>query len=149
MGSGRCIACKKCGYRFDEISGIGFLYPNVVADAVKDGKAGKLGKEVEEFFQKYPDGTLNCESTGYVCTKCGALKSDNKYTMYAPKPDAVDIPKCCLPDELHIWYRFYKRYPHKCDVCQGNMKILTDTMAPICPVCGIPMDEELSSICWD
>ena len=149
MGCGRRFYCEKCGYDFQEFEGIGYLYPNEVRDAIKDGKAGKLGKEVKEFFNQYPNGTINCESAGYVCKKCGAMKNEAKYTLYAPKEGIADIPNFCMPQDLREWYTVYKRYSHKCDECGGSMKMLTADAKPKCPRCGDILKNGISNICWD
>ena len=149
MGLGRSFTCEKCGLNFDEYDGIGYAYPIAVEKAINNGKAGKLGKEVKEFFEKYPDGTLNCESIGFVCKTCGGFRNDSKYTMYAPKEGITNFSPFCMPQDLHKWYKVYKHYSHKCAFCGGDMKMLTANAKVKCPICGIEMKESKNNICWD
>jgi hypothetical protein len=149
MGSGRRFYCEKCGYDFLEFNGIGFLYPNELREAIKDGKEGKLGKEVKEFFKMYPNGTLNYELATYICKGCGIMKNEAKYTMYAPKEGITDLPNFCMPHELREWYTVYKRFPHKCNECGGSMKMLTANAKPKCPRCGNILKTGINDICWD
>ena len=149
MGYGRRFYCLKCGYNFEEISGVGYMYPMIVEDVKEDGKNGKLGPMVKEFLDRYPDGTLNCEMAGFVCKECGAMKNDYKYTMYKPKEGIKEFPPYCMPDEFRRFYTLYRRYPHKCDECGGDMKMLTVNAKPKCPRCGGMLGVGISSICWD
>ena len=149
MGYGRRYYCEKCFYDFEEYGGIGYAYPMVVNDAKDEGKEGKLGPEVKAFLDLYPDGVLNCEMVSLVCKECGAMKNDCKYSMYKPKEGIKKFPVCCLPHELSQYYSFYKRYPHKCNECGGDMKMLAANAMPKCPRCGEVLKVGVSEICWD
>ena len=149
MGRGRRFYCEKCGYDFEEYCGVGYTYPMVVEDAKSEGKEGKLGPVVKEFFDRYPDGTLNCEMVGLICKECGTMKNDCKYTMYKPKEGIKQFPPYCMPDEFNRFYTVYKHYPHKCDECGGEMRMLTAKAKPKCPRCGELLKAGISGICWD
>ena len=149
MGRERKFTCKKCGFEFYEQSGIGFLYPTLLRDAIENGKTGKLGEEMEEFFKEYPNGALNISEAAYFCKKCNAIKNEPKYTMYVPKEDGADVPDFYMPGEIHLWFRKYKNYSHKCEECGNKMNLLTANAKPKCPGCGELLRAEISDILWD
>ena len=128
--------CETCLYGFGAYMGIGMGYPLMYAEAVEDGKAGKLGKVMKDFFEKYPNGAINPKYVLAQCEDCGNHVCVNDYTMYISKPDhvaaenkgrwSVELP---FEDIDYVSdfenYNVYKKYPHKCKKCGGNMRILT------------------------
>ncbi len=85
MGTGYEMICKKCGYSFSARTGVGYLFPTVYEDTVKQSKEGKLGKEIKDFFHDHPDGVINAEDVTLCCNECGHLFTGQDLTMYLPK----------------------------------------------------------------
>ena len=150
MGAGVTYECNKCGYIFSKMTGIGYLFPMVYEECIKDARAGKYGEEIKQFLLQHPDGALNCEKTAYVCEGCGNLVIDYDLTMYLPKKDAKFKDNgYFMPDELAENFDVYKKYQHKCESCGGNMRPLKSREIPKCPKCKEKLVQGKSRIMWD
>ena len=53
MGRGYSLGCKKCGYEISGNLGVGFMFLLVYQETLEAAKAGKLGRTVKEFLEKY------------------------------------------------------------------------------------------------
>jgi len=158
MGQGIGVTCKKCGYEFDACFGIGMLFPHVYQENVKNMKSGEMGPEAKEFFEKYPNGVINCEQVVAKCKDCGNYDVVDDLTMYRPKdgvkvPDEVDY---IFEDEIKENYVKYMEYPHKCSECGGSSKIYKSFEKKAqkgelkCPKCdGFMGMEPCRIIMWD
>ena len=65
MGQGYSLCCKKCGYNINVNLGVGFMFPRVYEETLENAKAGKLGRNVQQFLKDHPDGALDCD--WYCC----------------------------------------------------------------------------------
>ena len=85
MGTGFRYECQKCGFKFSQMNGTGFLFPSVYAKTVQRAKNGELGEEIQQFFEEHPDGAVNAENVTLCCNSCGILATKMDLTMYIPK----------------------------------------------------------------
>lgn len=135
MGTGYTLRCRKCGYETSANLGVGFLFPIAYQEAMEAARAGKLGKNVQQFLEEHPDGALNMESVFLQCTECGTLKSGPDLSMYIRNPD---IPR----REQGQWSALAPSegadYVSPVELEEENTYIL---YAPgqICEKCGKPM----------
>ena len=162
MGEIARYQCEKCGYRFSASLGVGFDFPRVYAETVEKMKSGKLGEEAKRFFDEHPDGAINCEDVIMQCEKCGEYDSREALTMYVPKEGHVHkVPEgiwsVAAPftgqDYVSEWeleegFTEYADYPHKCETCGGNMRIIASDEPIVCPHCGEEMAKSLVGF-WD
>ncbi len=165
MGQGYEYRCRKCGKGISVLTGVGFLFPITYAELMEKGRAGELGKEIQEFLNDHADGALNAEEAAYQCKKCGNVISEPILTMYLPKdPEkiktkhkgrwSIAVPAEDMdyvsPGDLKEDYKVYKIYPHYCGKCGSRMRKLTDKELEAglnCPVCGEAMESGI--IMWD
>ena len=165
MGCGYGFRCKKCGYHFDAMLGVGMLFPIVYEETVKAGREGKFGEEIQHFLKEYPEGALNAENAAYRCGKCGRDAAEPVLTMYLPKdPGKEKDPEkgrwsvafpgegidYVAPYELETEYKVHKIHPHFCSACGGRMRRMADRELKAglrCPECGEMM--EPSYELWD
>ena len=95
--------------------------------------------EVKTFLDEHPDGAINAEKTLVRCSDCGKYDTVQDLTMFIPKegykheinPDriwSIAAPfrgyDYVAPGDLKFHYDEYKKYPHKCNYCGGNMNII-------------------------
>ena len=85
MGSGIIFQCPECGYSFDLMTGVGFLFPMIYAETVEKMKRGELGEAAKRFFDEHPDGTINCKNVVLRCENCGEYDSRESLAMYLLK----------------------------------------------------------------
>ncbi len=163
MGTGYSYECHKCGYKFNQMNGIGFLFPVVYAETVQQAKDGELGTQIQKFFEEHPDGAVNAENVTLCCNSCGTLVTGQDLTMYIPKKDcyskgentkwSVGVPlegsKCFTADELIDYFEEYAKYPHKCKKCNGQMRVLREDEELVCPECKSPLSPTADIIMWD
>ena len=162
MGSGYTMRCPKCNYKFHAITGIGFMFPKAYEETVRKAKNGELGTEIQNFFREHEDGAINAENVTLCCTKCGDLIYGKDLTMYVPKakksdkkekgkkPDAApnkDIVYVSWID-LEENYKEFAKYPHKCEKCGGDMRIVDEKEEVLCPNCRVPLEVK-EHIMWD
>ena len=136
MGVGHKLVCRKCGYQFDARFGVGYTFPLVYQETIRAGKEGKLGKDIQGFLLKHPDGALNCEEVMLLCTSCGELVMGQDLSMYIPQNTqaATDNGRALSaedasyvgPGELKRNYRLAKRHEHLCEKCGGTMRIVDE-----------------------
>ena len=156
MGEFREYCCPECReYSFGARFGVGMMFPHVHMETVSDMKSGKMGSEAQKFFAEHPDGAVNCEEVVMECEKCGKYDSRQALTMYVPKENYAHakpegIWSVAMPfggadyvnsEELEECYTKYAEYPHKCEDCGGDMRIVADDEALICPNCGHELEE--------
>ncbi|MBQ6002536.1 MAG: hypothetical protein IJL18_06755, partial [Synergistaceae bacterium] len=148
MGEVVGYKCEKCGYRFDAYLGMCFGFLRIYNETVAKMKNGKLGEEAKQFFDEHPDGAINCDRVIMHCEKCGEYDSHKALTMYVPKDGHVmsySIPS------WDLWagrYTRYADYPHKCEYCGGDMRIVAGDEPIVCPHCGEEMAKSLVGF-WD
>lgn len=172
MGEFVGYTCEKCGYSFTAEIGVGFAFPMVYAEMVAKMKSGELGDKAKRFFIEHPDGAIDCENVIMRCENCGEYDSRESLAMYIPKPKYIhQVPggswSVAMPFkgsdyvswyELEECYMLYAEYPHKCEICGGDIRIvetaedecgLVNVIEPIiCPHCGIEMQESIEGN-WD
>ena len=182
MGEGRGYICEKCGYQFKASWGNGFLFPMLYAEIKEKMLSGELGMEAKAFLEEYPDGAFDAERTLAQCNECGQYETVIDLTMYTPKKGYI---KKINPDQIWStaapfrgadyvsWYDLrknyteFKKYPHECSKCKGQMRLIPLHIYNVeaktfietqkmneevehlkCPICG-----EVMSICsfcnWD
>ena len=162
MGVILCYICPECGYRFGGNFGVGMMFPLAYMETAEEMKNGEKGEEAKKFFAEHPDGAVNCKYVLMRCTECGQYDCREDLTMYVPKEGYThNIPKgkcsVAMPFsgcdyvsdyELEECYTVFAEYPHKCEKCGGNMKILRDDDVKTCPDCGAELEEHECG-CWD
>ena len=162
MGSGYTMRCPKCSYKFHAITGIGFMFPKAYEETVRKAKNGELGKEIQTFFREHEDGAVNAENVTLCCTECGDLTYGKDLTMYVPKGKKSDKKEKgnksgSAPDkdiayvswmDLEENYTEFAKYPHKCEKCGGDMRILDEDDDVLCPNCKVPLEVK-EHIMWD
>ena len=154
MGNGFGIKCKKCGYHYVAMDGIGYMFPVEYSDTVKDIREGKYGDEYKMFFEKHKDAAVNCGNETAVCTKCGHLDSVMNLSLYLPK-DGNNSDGCVMPRVLEEDFDKCLEYDHTCSECGGKMLIISPedeirNGALKCPICGeILIEDKDVKIIWD
>ncbi len=166
MGTGYTKKCPKCGFEFHSSTGVGFMFPQVYAEAVQKAKEGVLGEEIQNFFNEHKDGALNAEFVTLCCEKCGNLSNDMDLTMYIPsakKPAKINHGRWSVAFEfegadyvdwtdLEKYYDEYAKYPHKCEKCGGPMRCISENEVEdedlLCPECKAPL-ETVGEVWWD
>ncbi len=165
MGLGYDFKCRKCGYKFDAIYGVGMLFPYEYEKKMEEGRRGELGEKVKHFLEEHPDGVLDISMTAMQCRSCGKYASRMKLNMYLPKENAAEkrdyvrwsvaVPAEDVdyvdPDDLPGGYRLARRYTHICGDCGGKMKYVREEVCMEgleCPKCHSKMDCP-KHICWD
>ncbi len=166
MGSVHRISCKKCGYNISINDGIGFLFPVVYRETVTKMKNGELGSQAKAFFEKNPDGAINCESTLVQCKECGEYFEAYDLSMYVPKPEnqILDYESdedsniqmdYVMPRELEEKYDLYEKFSHHCPKCGGEAEVVDDFLEKLenselkCSCCGGELEGEKDVILWD
>ena len=162
MGDLRDYRCPECGYAFGAALGVGMMFPLVYMETVSKTKSGELGSEAQKFFAEHPDGAVNCESVLMKCVKCGKYDCREALTMYLPKEDYIHAKpegmwqlRCrskradyVSSEKLEVCYTKYAEYPHKCEECGSDMRILAENEPLTCPNCGHELEESEAG-CWD
>ena len=162
MGLGYIRTCPKCGFEYQFSTGVGLMFPKVYAETVQKAKSGELGKELQEFFKEHEDGAINAECVNLCCGNCGHLTNDMDLTMYVPnenKPEKLEHSRWTVfmsfedtefvdKSDLEEFYTEHAKYPHKCEKCGGNMKVLSEDSEMMCPECKVPL-EITNHFCWD
>ncbi|MBQ7220014.1 MAG: hypothetical protein IJS28_03440 [Synergistaceae bacterium] len=163
MGEGKGYICPECGYSFTAMLGIGMRFPYVYRETVSAMKHGELGEEAQKFFAEHPDGAVSCELVMMKCAGCGEYDCRKALTMYVLKEGyAHEVPEgiwstamphegldYVSPDEIKVSYTKYAEYPHKCEACGGDMQIVSDDAAKVCPNCGHELEDEGIAMLWD
>ncbi|MBQ3759711.1 MAG: hypothetical protein II876_09670 [Synergistaceae bacterium] len=148
MGEVVRYECEKCGYRFRLGLGVGGSF---FIETVIKAKNGEFGEEAKRFFEEHSDEAIeaiNYEGIIMRCEKCGEYESHEALTMYVPKEDHVmsySIPS------WDLWKKGctkYADYPHKCEYCGGDMRIIASDEPVVCPHCGEEMAKSLVGF-WD
>lgn len=164
MGVGYSYKCPKCDHGINLYFGVGMLFPHTYQENVQAAKSGELGDELKNFFAEHPDGAIDASLVAGVCTKCGEVGNFHDLSMYLPKKNfapeknrgrwSVAAPfydaDYVVPWDLASDYELFAKYPHKCPLCGGDMKIFTKETfrAPACPRCRTQMiDDDI--IMWD
>ena len=163
MGNGLGFRCNKCGHEFTASFGIGFMFPVLYRETVKEIRQGKYGREWKELFKTTPGAAVNAEMELYVCGTCGCSVNDLNLAIYEPKkPRAVKIQdpepagtmqakgrEYVMPYELKSDYRLVELFIHKCPECGKRMHKYRETDRLKCPECRTGWMEETDSILWD
>ena len=89
MGQNLSLKCSCCDYEIGISLGVGFFFPMLYEETIKEIKEGKLGKTLYRFLEEHPDGAVDCERAVLQCETCGALKQGMNFSMYIPKPGFV------------------------------------------------------------
>ena len=123
MGQGINCRCNKCGYEFGANLGVGFFYPSLVEETKAAMIKGELGLQAKEFFEKYPDGTVDCSSVVAGCKKCKEYRAVPKLHLYMPKPSI----RGKRPEiwNLDAYFDLEEKYKHVCD-CGEELEIIED-----------------------
>lgn len=165
--------CKKCGYQFSSLVGVGFLYPKEYSDTIEKMKNGFFGNQGKEFWEAFPDGAISCERIVVQCKDCGSLMAVPELSMYIPKdsfnPSTVErkVPwstafsgagyNYVSFSELENHYELFEMYDHRCSKCNSNTIIVpgfTENMIDgidrhvRCPGCGNILEIEIKGS-WD
>ncbi len=168
MANGWILACKSCAKKYRFRLGCGFLFPKVYEETIKKAKKGELGKQIQSFLEKNPDGVIDCDKVLLRCDHCGLLFTDLDLAMYNPSQQYEPEPKpfwsiACRFEgaeyvtkrELEDHYDLVERYEHICPKCHAVMDVITmaemekkmrrafqneDQMSDIpCPECKKPL----------
>ena len=162
MGQGTRYTCRKCGFEFTSMRGVGFLFPTVYQETLAKAKEGELGKEIKKFLEEHPDGAINVDRVSLCCDDCGDLVGGNDLGMYVPEKEmplsdgnsrwCVAIPQKGISYvtswDLDKYYTKYADYPHVCQKCKGRMHIVKESEALQCPKCKEPL-EDTDRFMWD
>ena len=165
--------CKKCGYTFRTLVGVGMLYPKTYAETVIKMKEGQFGPQGKEFFETFPEGAISCEEIVVQCNDCGKLMSVPDLSLYVPK-DEIDCTKIerNIPwssgfsglgyeyvslSELDEHYQLFERYRHRCSKCKGYASAVLGFTGCMnenidrhvkCPECGLSIEIVIVGM-WD
>ncbi len=173
MGQGYSLYCKKCGYTISVNLGIGFMFPRVYEETLENAKAGKLGRNVQQFLKDHPDGALDCDLVLLQCKYCGNYDCGMDLSMYLPKEPADRKQKgiwstafpgdnylYVSPRELKESYIPFASYQHTCGKCGKDMTVIKEreidqgVFSPeqnchlLCPKCKIPLSYD-DIVMWD
>lgn len=166
MGYGFGFTCSKCGEQYCATCGVGFEFPQVYQELLKDIKNGKYGAEWQKLALSDETVAVDAERYLYVCSKCGCWAVESGHSLYVAND--MDVAQksrekrnwtvsraaaFVAPIELKEDYHLLKRRVHKCSGCGSRMHKATDIEAYNlkCPHCGSVPDENTvrSEIMWD
>jgi len=134
MGQGLGCKCNKCGYSVHINFGVGFFYPNVMAETKEAMIKGEYGLRAKEFFERHPDGYVDCENVLAKCDKC---------------KEYGQIPRLRLCDGSES-----EEFNHVCDKCGEKLEIIENAEEKLleakvaCLKCNGVMSIN-DVICWD
>ncbi len=163
MGDGTTFRCRHCGYEYTAYTGIGFLFPEVYEETVREIRKGNFGLPWKELFENTPGAAVNAGMELYVCTGCGLLSAEQNLSVYEPKDPnlskihttrfAAAYPavggEYVTPHELERDYLLVQAFPHKCLECGERMRRYTANEIPECPKCRQERMEPSGEILWD
>ena len=152
MGEVYKVHCPKCGYETSLELGVGFGYPQVYAEMQEDGKQGKLGNDIKDFFAEHPDGVIDPVPMITQCEECSEYDTAPSLKMYVPherkgsqrKSNAqwsVAVPfheiDYVSPGEFENHYKLYMEHRHICKNCGGKLRLISeDNLGKLmCPHC--------------
>ena len=152
MGTQYMVHCPQCGYDATLTLGVGFVYPEDFAELQENGKCGKFGNEVKDFFVEHPDGVIDSELVIAKCDNCSEYYSAPLIQMYVPKQSrtlreiidtimsaAMPFRKPQIVSTLDLEnYRLYKTFLSPCEQCGESMKMFLEKNIGklACPHCG-------------
>lgn len=168
MGRGYGFICSQCGNEYGYGIGVGFLFPMVYEETLKEVKKGKYGEEWKNLVKNTKNIAIDAEEHLYVCKKCGTWKTEEGLSLYTPKDKKAlktknndsrwavgfDFSQASYvtSEELREYYKLLKSYTHRCPKCKARMHRATSEEAfnlP-CPKCGGKAKEDyLDIINWD
>ena len=169
MGQNISLKCSCCDYEIGISLGVGFFFPMLYEETIKEIKEGKLGKTLYRFLEEHPDGAVDCERAVLQCDTCGALKQGMNFSMYIPKPGFVQSPHSewsgafpceglsyVAKSDLKESYNLYQHYPHRCPRCRKRMIAMNteefmdklNNQELLCPDCKSKL-EMADMIMWD
>ena len=106
MGTQYRIHCSKCGYNTSLDLGIGFGYPQAYVEMQEDGKQGKLGNAIKDFFAAHPDGVIDPVPMITQCEECGEYDTAPLLKMYVS--DEGKEPRRISNDRCSVAMPFYE-----------------------------------------
>lgn len=121
MGQGISCKCNKCGYEFGANLGVGFFYPSLVDETKEAMIKGEFGNTAKEFFEKNPNGTVDCENVVARCKKCKEYHVVPKLYLYKPKLGFNDKERMIW--DLDTYFELSEKYRHVCD-CGEELEII-------------------------
>ena len=166
MGEVYKVHCPKCGYETSLDLGVGFDYPQFYAEMQEDGKCGKLGNDIKDFFAEYTDGVIDPVPMITQCDECGEYDTAPSLKMYVPDKSkeprrksnvrwSVVMPFHELdyvsPEEFEAHYKLYKEHQHICKKCGGKIRMISeDNIRKLkCPHCkDIFLSVDIEAL-WD
>lgn len=161
MGVGYSYVCKKCGYTFSVNLGVGFMYPQLFQEVMKEAKEGTLGIQAKRFLEENPKGVISPRKVIARCEGCGEYEPVLDFNMYVPKEghdpkpsterwSVVDALDGCEYVYDFSEYDLKEKYDHRCSSCGGRLQILDEEEPEMltCPRCGGEMEIQ-GMICWD
>lgn len=82
---------------------------------------GEFGSQAKEFFEKYPDGTVDCENVVVSCKRCKKYSAVPRLFLYKPKPSYKGKKRVSW--DLDTYYDLGEKYIHTCD-CGEVLEII-------------------------
>lgn len=157
MGLGYIKKCCKCGYKIDCYEGTGMYFPLQYEETVQKAKNGELGDDLKIFFSEHEDGALNAERVLLCCEECGFLANKKELTMYIPQKIEYEeyegkfkkiyearmeyIKNAPEGRTLMKYYDEYAKFQHRCEKCDGKMRIVDRNEPLKCPVCKTLLED--------
>ncbi len=141
MGSGVRFSCPNCGYNDRFLLGVGFSYPRVFSNTMKEAKHGQFGKKLYRLLKKHPDAVLDPTLVLTHCPKCHLLGRAMDLTAYVPKPgyDRSKEPKgtwsgafpalnidYVSPNDFRVHYDVLEKYGHCCEKCGTELELISE-----------------------
>lgn len=141
MGSGVRLSCPNCGYNDRFLLGVGFSYPRVFSNTMKEAKHGRFGKKLYRLLKKHPDAVLDPTLVLTHCPKCHWLGRELDLTAYVPKPgyDRAKGPKgvwsgafpalnidYVSPNDFRVHYDVLEKYGHCCEKCGTELELISE-----------------------
>ncbi|MCR5847256.1 MAG: hypothetical protein K6G75_03985 [Lachnospiraceae bacterium] len=170
MGWGYGFKCSKCKREYSYGVGVGFMFPEVYENLMKEVKKGKYGEEWKDLALKTKHVAIDAEEYLYCCSKCGNWKTEEGLSLYEPK-DIEQLKKYeqqgkgrwavgldfkdasyVTTEDLREYYKILKKYIHRCEKCGTRMHRanMEESLNLKCPKCGgKPLKDHVCPIRWD
>ena len=117
MGLSYFFRCAKCGYTLATNLGVGgFATPGFRKKILQAARNGELGEEIQNFVLENPEGVIDSANILKKCVQCGRYETTQSLTMYLPAEKFSGGEK----------YLLFKKYPHTCKYCGGDVEIFTE-----------------------
>lgn len=163
MGRGFRLQCSHCKYQLTVYEGIGFRYPLVCKEILRETKRGRYGSDLRDAARAHPDAAIHHMRCLLRCNGCGRLELGQVVDVCIPIGEAplCAEPFCAADSELtdapYVMYHeigekytVIKGLEHRCGGCKKSMHpvLSREYEHLICPECKAGL-RITNAIMWD